>query len=535
MASLIVLLICLSVCLRGFALQSFTNARKNVELADGCQAIVDGCKSALEIKQGDKCVMADELPQYELAASVEGSIINFQSMLEKYYGDISVLENMLSMSEKGHSILVNKMARALDKKKFVVGAIGSSVTAGHDNCHVDAYPSQLKALVSPVFEQAGVNFEARNGGIGGACGDSFVDQTHCLEEIVGDDVDVTHWSWDYFLPDDPVSQEHFIRISLSMPNQPMPMLLTLARHHYPSHEEFAKLYADLGYHSMGASLGTPPEVPEMDADQSFKWKYVGDGHNHRMSRLADKFPQGHCRRNSTGELWRNWHGGPMLYQLISDALSWTYVSALKKALEQHRSGTPTQKPKHIALPDGRESKLVTPPRCISFNRPSVSAAVALVQDQSGALDITEENHRADMLPDTELGEERCEHLDVCGTATTDNGRLTFDLQAKYKTPLIEGILVVCIGGGAPGQQENRALIAHRLQFESIASLPPIAKFPDCAAGSVESIEVDGKKYDVQSGTRWSNMEKCGEFKLDKRESRYVTVQSKCGVTHVFAM
>ena len=85
--------------------------------------------------------------------------------------------------------LAEKMARAVVwKEKFIVGAIGSSVTAGHDNCAYDSYENQLERTMAKVWEAAGVEWEVRNAGEGGGCGDSFRNQIFCTRQMVGDDV-----------------------------------------------------------------------------------------------------------------------------------------------------------------------------------------------------------------------------------------------------------------------------------------------------------------------------------------------------------
>ena len=95
--------------------------------------------------------------------------------------------------------LAEKMARAVVwKEKFIVGAIGSSVTAGHDNCAYDSYENQLERTMAKVWEAAGVEWEVRNAGEGGGCGDSFRNQIFCTRQMVGDDVDAIHYSWTYF-------------------------------------------------------------------------------------------------------------------------------------------------------------------------------------------------------------------------------------------------------------------------------------------------------------------------------------------------
>jgi hypothetical protein len=510
-----------------------------------CDEKVDGCASGLEIKQGESCVMADTLPQYEIGDTIEKTVSNFQSMLTEYYGDISVLERMLNMSDAGGSVLVEKMRNALARDKtFIVAAVGSSVTAAHDNCHIDGYPTQLESLLKPLFEQAGVKFESRNSGIGGSCGDSFFDQVPCLAQVVGEDVDVTSFSWDYWA-DNPEFQEHFIRTSLTMPKSPMPLLITLNKHHYPSHEQFFQRYGHLGYHALAGTMSTPAGVPSLSAKSETKFGFVGDGW-HKVTRVGDKFPLGSCRRQSTSVLWRNWHGGPLLYQLMADAMGWTYVKALKEALRAGPQDALIAKP--MVLPQGLKSNISEPPRCISFTEPNVytwkggAPAVKLIEEKSEDVKFLKKDVRKDMLPETERQESRCEHLDVCGVAKSN--LITVDLRAKHKKPLAEGKLVVCIGGGPPAGAP-RALLgsAEEARWESsksIAALPPPAVFPRCDTGSLQSIKVDGKELELSSATKWAESaegsEKCGVFELASKNARLVAVQSaSCGITHVFAM
>ena len=69
--------------------------------------------------------------------------------------------------------LVDTIARALvtdDQRTFLVGGIGSSVMAGHDNCHHDSYQNQMERLWRPVWEAAGMDFAFQNAGEGGGAG-----------------------------------------------------------------------------------------------------------------------------------------------------------------------------------------------------------------------------------------------------------------------------------------------------------------------------------------------------------------------------
>jgi hypothetical protein len=125
--------------------------------------------------------------------------------LDTYYGGKQVLKESMylkagdSRYEEGLDFIATKMARALlHSDKFVIGTIGSSVTAGHDNCNYDSYQRQLHRTMAPLWEAAGVNLEVRNAGQGGGCGDDFMNQPFCIRHMVGDDADIIHYSWTYF-------------------------------------------------------------------------------------------------------------------------------------------------------------------------------------------------------------------------------------------------------------------------------------------------------------------------------------------------
>ncbi|EJK48159.1 hypothetical protein THAOC_33070, partial [Thalassiosira oceanica] len=83
--------------------------------------------------------------------------------------------------------LVTTVARALLnplQDKFVIGTIGSSVAAGHDNCHYDSYESQLERTLFPVFAAGSMSLVVQNAGEGGGCGDDHKNQVFCITHDV---------------------------------------------------------------------------------------------------------------------------------------------------------------------------------------------------------------------------------------------------------------------------------------------------------------------------------------------------------------
>jgi hypothetical protein len=133
------------------------------------------------------------------------------SLLEEYYSGADAARAMLMKpwldpwefddlhwpeKRDRNAKLVDTLARALvtdNQRTFLVGAIGSSVMAGHDNCHYDSYQSQMERLWQPVWEAAGMNFVVQNAGEGGGCGDSFQNQGMCITQNVSPNVDVGTW------------------------------------------------------------------------------------------------------------------------------------------------------------------------------------------------------------------------------------------------------------------------------------------------------------------------------------------------------
>lgn len=191
------------------------------------------------------------------------------------------------------------MARAVVwKEKFIVGAIGSSVTAGHDNCAYDSYENQLERTMAKVWEAAGVEWEVRNAGEGGGCGDSFRNQIFCTRQMVGDDVDAIHYSWTYYeanglneagRPDILLKHEEFVRFALSMARSPAPLFINTGgeKGNCPSVVDGAEngllqKYAKWGIN--GVCLQAGLITHEGDESQCYpkcyegkKWGAVGDG------------------------------------------------------------------------------------------------------------------------------------------------------------------------------------------------------------------------------------------------------------------
>ena len=157
------------------------------------------------------------------AAAPTVDVDQFLNDMSEYYEGAATLDELFLLPLTDEGLL--PLAQRMRSDRFVIGAIGSSVTAGHDNCHYDSYTSQLERVLAPLFAHYGKTVEVRNAGQGGGCGDSFHNQIWCTRHMVGDDVDAIHYSWSYFESgsrDKTQFHELFIRWSLLMDRAPVP-------------------------------------------------------------------------------------------------------------------------------------------------------------------------------------------------------------------------------------------------------------------------------------------------------------------------
>ena len=134
--------------------------------------------------------------------------LSLVTMLQEYYGGKEQSEKMMLQSwlqpwnfenATDNTGMVDKMvdtmARALvtdDQNEFIIGTIGSSVAAGHDNCNYDSYERQMERTFGPVWEAAGMKLTCQNAGEGGGCGDDFANQVFCIQQNVSPNIDVAH-------------------------------------------------------------------------------------------------------------------------------------------------------------------------------------------------------------------------------------------------------------------------------------------------------------------------------------------------------
>ena len=216
--------------------------------------------------------------------------------------------------------LVDTMARALvtdNQKTFLMGGIGSSVMAGHDNCHYDSYQTQMERMWSPVWKAANMDFIFQNAGEGGGCGDSHHNQYFCVKQNISPEVDIVHYSWSYFEGGGAQAEhEDLVRWAQMLPKQPLVHILNVGGDGIadPGHpySRVTQHYSKYGLNSyyMRQGLwngGHDYESEKNDPDNPFDrlgWGYHGDGY-HDTTRYGE-LEDNEERKQSLGVVMRNW-------------------------------------------------------------------------------------------------------------------------------------------------------------------------------------------------------------------------------------
>jgi len=212
------------------------------------------------------------------------------NMLHSYYQGAPIPDE--SWGHAIDPIGMRRLADKMNKKKFVIGVIGSSVAAGHDNCNYDSFEKQLERTLAPIFAHYGKEVEVRNAGEGGGCGDSYRNQIWCMRNMIGDDVDSVIYSWSYFeAGDHDVAKWHemYIRWALLLDSAPVPFIMNVDDGSHKS-DHLYKQYKEFGFNTLFLQKGLKKHFPNYKKE----WGVVGNG-MHNSTRYGGE-----------GVMWRNW-------------------------------------------------------------------------------------------------------------------------------------------------------------------------------------------------------------------------------------
>jgi len=177
--------------------------------------------------------------EHEQAASLHRALQSVRAertrLLAYYDGDTRILQRApIVPPEDADARLCAQLALLAlgHKRRLVIGAIGSSVTAGHDGFGDAAWPRVIERWLGPTIKQLGGQLMVRNQAVGGT---NPFPASLCLAPILGTDVDIVLREWEYWSYGDGLEHgrlakpgasadqagvELFLRTALALPNQP---------------------------------------------------------------------------------------------------------------------------------------------------------------------------------------------------------------------------------------------------------------------------------------------------------------------------
>jgi len=440
------------------------------------------------------------------AEAVKKEVNKIFDTLKGYYGghydmmDNAWTYNSQKKDEKSKMFMEHMaevMAQALvadDEDSFIIGAIGSSVSMGHDNCFYDNYENQLQRFWEPVWKAAGMDLEVRTAGQGGSCGDSFKNQVFCLKQSAGSDCNIVHYSWTYFEHRGEEAPFHDLMFRSAMLLEKSP-----PAHFYKTGGSWnsqtnrldcyggSKLnddYPGYGYNAICQEAG----LTSGGHYTGKEWGRVGDGY-HNTTRYGAQVKNKE-RQDSLGVEFRNWHPGPLGFEYVSDAMANLYshnvldaVTLIEEEWAAGRDPRKTFKRKLFSIKNDRPGPVYCdprlcnneePPECLNFEIPVFGPHGARIEDPQNNLNpylgMKQEwvlkpqpkvdykmSSKADLLyaekfdPDLECG-----FPDHCGGIHApkgpENGHVVFRLPK-----MTQGIIIVCVLGKADEFLESEFL------------------------------------------------------------------------------
>ena len=317
------------------------------------------------------------------------AVVQQRKAIEHYYDSDTGLLNIATMRNKARdAVLIARLAlkvllsaRGEASQKLRISAFGSSVTAGHDCFSSAAYPAVLQRSLAPMVEPLGLELEVLNSAVGGR-GPWLA--SFCLQTSVGDAADIVLREFEYWPFADGLSEfqiakngadvetaalELFLRLALSMPQQPAVHFLEMQQQHTVDEVEgavalvFKRLRDDLrayaefpidAFSMFGAPMDhfrrlpwrqrmhksgerTCAEEESDDIGRCVAKQDRQDGHHEHAQHMGfneaehpkwtELFP------DRFSFLFTNWHPGALGHELMGNQLAYHYGGLLLKALQ----------------------------------------------------------------------------------------------------------------------------------------------------------------------------------------------------------
>jgi len=270
-------------------------------------------------------------------ATVKGHFVALRAALVDFYEGKDTLEKVIAPypGHPDHAAMVQALSRPFARamvhgdRPFVIGVLGDSTAAGADNCYYDSWPRQLERLLKPLFAAAGgLVLEVRNTAHnGGYTPDA---QMPCALAMLGADADLVIASWPYVTVDKK-HYEMFARRALAHGSGMVPSVGcdagsggALDRYYKLGLTQMTGAQRGVLVYQSGIKKGGPyPWFPRSGAGREVGWGRRGDGFCHT----------GLTRSGSAPVMMRNWHSGPLGYQVFSDTYGYLYAEAAIAALD----------------------------------------------------------------------------------------------------------------------------------------------------------------------------------------------------------
>ena len=287
--------------------------------------------------------------------------------------------------------------------------------------HYDSYENQLERTLGPVWEAAGMKLVTQNAGEGGGCGDSYDNQVYCVTQNVSPNVDLLHYSWTYFEAGSTSkamsARESLVRWAQMMPKQPPLHVLNVSwkgEGDPRKEEELTDYYASFGYNTFymrtSHSLGGYPYEGAREQDYViYENGHIGDGY-HDVTRYGREETDVD-RKESLGVVMRNWHPGPLGFELSADAFSYIYSKAILSALDMIEGAfgdgkdpqdTWSASKRKVVLKRSLPEPLYCdplycsvdePPSCLNYEKPTFGYWGARLEDPNDSLNPHKGEHQ----------------------------------------------------------------------------------------------------------------------------------------------
>ena len=352
-----------------------------------------------------------------------------------------------------------------------------------------------------------------------------------------------------------------------LPRQPPVHILNTGTWNNDANEkELINYYAKYGFNAFYQRTGflngghdyQSEKSREKDPFDRFSWGFQGDGY-HNTTRYGE-FEVDEARKASLGVVMRNWHPGPLAFQLTSDAFAYVYIKAIHRALdliekELKDGNDPRNKWSASDRPILLKSDLPKPlfcdpeycsvdevPGCLNYEKPTYGYWGARVEDPYDELNphLGEIQNWTVWRKDNDLwymvgkqdialfknrdDREICRHLDACGGIS---GQKANEGMVVFRLPKMEvGLVVIC---GCCGKNVGESMFLNNpdieIRYNTVVIEPKmwdIYPSPKCVR-LLKRFPTQGRESETPTGHAYLSIKILKDMTTPVRISHVITV------------